>query len=229
MKNLCQYFKQLNHTWCYIWIFIFCGFLALDAFFPHFFGVTFLKILGIVLCPIYVAITYKEDRLLLLAFCFTLVADILLAFNNASLFGVFSFIMAQFTHFARLRNLKKNQFIIISIIITISFLLSVTLGFMALFLLGTLYAFFLVSNLIYSYNWKKHAKGKEKRSACFAFYGFLLFALCDICAASSFFCAIHAFPLLLKRLFDYLCWVFYYPSQIALSNSTKKLPREKQL
>lgn len=219
MKQFFDYFHRVDRIWRAIWLFIFAGFIALDAFFPHFFGVTFLKLLGIGLCLVYVAQKYFYDKYLLLAFCFTFVADLLLAVNNTSLFGVFTFAMAQFIHFVRLKNLKKSYVIPIALIITIIFLVVSAFSLYAIVLMGAIYAFFLIANILSALEWYK--KSHRKNPAFCALFGFILFACCDFCVACSFFSGIHVLPFVMKRLFDFSAWVFYYPSQVLISNSSR--------
>lgn len=223
MEQLTTYLRQTDRAWRIVWLLLFATFIMLDAFFPGFFGITLLKLLGIALCFIYVLQKYNEDRRLLIAFGLTFIADILLAFNNASPFGIFCFIEAQFFHFSRLLPLKKNSTIIISIALAVVFVFSLLLERYAIFLLGAIYAFFLFSNIYLARKWQKSAKtASAKKSAFFAFYGFLLFAACDFCAALSFFTTLRTLPFFVKHFIDFLCWAFYYPSQVLISNSGKR-------
>lgn len=224
MKELFSYFNRVDKVWKGIWLFIFCGFISLDAFFPNFFGVTMLKLLGVAFCFIYVIQKYSNDKLLVVAFLLTFIADLVLAVNNTSRIGVLIFVLAQFAHFARIKPLNKNEapFAIGALIAYI--ILAFAAGPYSIYLLGTIYAFFLVSNLILSYSWYK--KSPKNGSAISAFYGFSLFMCCDLCVAGSFFSTIRVFPLFIKRLFDFFAWAFYYPSQVLISNSSKKKPKK---
>ena len=222
MKRLFEYIHQTDKIWRLIWIFTFAGFVTLDAFFPNFFGVTFLKLLGIGLCLLYVVQKYYNDHLLQLAFCATFVADLLLAVNNTSLFGVFTFAMAQFLHFTRLKKLPTRFIILIGSIIMVFFIAFSTFGRYAVVLMGAVYAFFLISNILLAREWYKKARGEKKNVAFCAYAGFILFACCDLCVAGSFFSGLHALPFVFKRLFDFFAWVFYYPSQVLISNSSNQ-------
>lgn len=232
MNRLLDYLRQTDRIWRLIWLFIFAGFVALDAFFPNFFGVTFLKLLGIGLCLVYVVQKYHNDILLQLAFTATFIADLLLAVNNISLFGVFTFAMAQFIHFTRLKELKKSVFIIVCLLISTLFIIAAAINSVhSLILMGAVYAFFLVSNLLSAREWYKKARGSKKNPAFCAFAGFILFACCDLCVAGSFFSGLHALPFFFKRAFDFFAWVFYYPSQVLISNSSrlsKKVVKTKE-
>ena len=219
MKRLFSYLHQTDKIWRLIWITTFAGFIILDIFFPNFFGVTFLKLLGIGLCLVYVVQKYYEDHLLQLAFTATFIADLFLAVNNTSVFGVFIFAIAQFLHFSRLKQLPKRFIILIASIITIIFIFFSAFGPYAVVLMGAVYAFFLISNLILAHDWYK--KAHEKNPAFSAYAGFILFACCDLCVVGSFFSGLHALPFIFKRIFDFFAWVFYYPSQVLISNSSK--------
>lgn len=221
MNRLFSYFRQIDKIWRLIWLFIFGGFVTLDAFFPGFFGITFLKLLGIGLCLVYVIQKHREDYLIELAFAATFIADLFLAASNTSLFGVYVFAIAQFLHFSRLKGLKKHQIIIIGTLISVFFIATAALGAYSLILMGAVYAFFLISNLLLSFSWYKSAHGQKKNPAFCACLGFVLFACCDLCVAGSFFSGLHALPFIFKRLFDFFAWVFYYPSQVLISNSSK--------
>ncbi len=208
-------------------MFIFCGFITLDIIAPNFFGVTLLKLLGVGICTLYVIVNFSKDRLLLIAFSLTFIADILLAINNVSIFGIYTFILAQFMHFSRLKSLGEKKIIGLVFGISAYFILATLAGRYTIYLLGALYAFFLISNLALAYRWHYTSKGSDH--ALCAFYGFALFFCCDFCVAGSFFSAIGVLPIALKRLFDFLAWAFYFPSQILLSNSSKKLSKRVKL
>ncbi|MBR5621388.1 hypothetical protein IKW75_02830 [Candidatus Saccharibacteria bacterium] len=223
MKELFSYFKRVDHIWQGIWLFIFCGFISLDAFFPNFFGVTMLKLLGIAFCFIYVIYKFPHDKLIVLAFLLTFIADLVLAFNNTSRIGVLIFTLAQFAHFARIKPLGKREAPIAIAALVAYIILAFAAGPYSIYLLGTIYAFFLVSNLILAYKW--HKKSPKSGAGLSAFYGFIFFMCCDLCVAGSFFSTIHILPLFIKRLFDFFAWAFYYPSQVLISNSSKKKPK----
>ncbi len=227
MKQLFAYFKSIDIGWKGIWLFIFCGFITLDILAPGFFGVTLLKLLGVGICTLYVIVNFKKDQLLLIAFLLTFLADILLAINNVSTFGIFAFIIAQFFHFSRLRS-SGNKFIAASLCgISAYFILAILAGQYSIYLLGAVYAFFLIANLLLSFRWHENAR-KSDQALC-AFFGFALFFCCDFCVAGSFFSSIHVLPFALKRLFDFFAWFFYFPSQVLLSNSSKKLSKHAKL
>lgn len=227
MKQLLAYFKSIDKIWRVIWIFIFCGFITLDIVAPTFFGVTLLKLLGVGICTLYVIVNFTSDHLLVTAFVLTFIADILLAINNVSLFGLFTFILAQFFHFARLKKLEKRSIIILTVAISAYFIISNLVGKFTIYLLGAVYAFFLISNLILALKWHS-SKPKSDQALC-AFYGFSMFFCCDFCVAGSFFSAISILPRVAKHTFDFLAWAFYFPSQVLLSNSSKKLSKKAEL
>ena len=221
MERLFNYLHRTDKIWRLIWIITFAGFVTLDIFFPNFFGVTFLKLLGIGLCLVYVVQKYYDDHLLQAAFAATFIADLLLAVNNTSVFGVFTFTIAQFLHFSRLKKLRYHTIIIIGFAITVFFIGFSAFSLYSIVLMGAVYAFFLISNIILAREWSKKARGNKKNPAFCAYAGFILFACCDLCVAGSFFSGIHTLPFVFKRLFDFFAWIFYYPSQVLISNSSK--------
>ncbi len=220
MNKLISYFKRVDKIWKGIWLFIFCGFVSLDAFFPGFFGVTMLKLMGIAFCFIYVLTKFPSDKWIIVAFLLTFIADLVLAFNNTSNIGVLFFVLAQFSHFARIKPLKKASLAPVAFMLISYFALAFAAGPFTIYLLGAIYAFFLISNLILSRHW--HKTQPKSAQGLSAYYGFSLFLCCDLCVAGSYFAGIHILPLFLKRLFDFLAWGFYYPSQVLISNSSKK-------
>ncbi len=223
MNKLISYFKRVDRLWKGIWLFIFCGFISLDAFFPGFFGITMLKLMGIAFCFIYVLAKFPNDKWIIAAFLLTFIADLILAFDNTSTIGVLFFVLAQFSHFTRIKPLKKHEILSAIFMLSGYLALSFAAGPFTIYLLGAIYAFFLISNLALSYSW--HKKRPSSPQGLSAFYGFSLFLCCDLCVAGSFFAGIRILPIFLKRLFDFLAWGFYYPSQVLISNSSKKKPK----
>ena len=227
MKDLVAYFKSIDKIWRAIWTIIFIGFITLDLFAPGFFGVTLLKLLGVAICVVFVIANYRKDHPLLAACSLTFFSDLLLAANNVSIFGVFTFILAQFLHFARLNGLSNKKVLIFILVISTYFVFATMAGKYTIFLLGVLYAAFLISNLLLAFRW--HSDRPKSTHALCAFFGFVLFFCCDFCVAGSFFSAIGVLPLFLKRIFDFTAWAFYFPSQVLLANSSKKLSKPAKL
>ncbi|MBP5204710.1 hypothetical protein J6Z37_00195, partial [Candidatus Saccharibacteria bacterium] len=82
MKRLFSYLRDIDAAWLATWSLIFICFLTLEAFFPNFWGVATLKVVGIALCVIYACQKFREDILLIVALSFTFLADIILAVSE---------------------------------------------------------------------------------------------------------------------------------------------------
>ena len=221
-KKLLQESKL--RPWLATWILIYLGFVILDAFFPGFFGITILKMLGIVLCVVYAWQKFKNDPLLIIALSFTLLADTFLAINSTSFSGVFTFCFAQFFHTSRLSKTRPSFLIVYFTFIVLAVLAACLLKIDPLYVLGVIYAYGLLTNLYLSARW--YFKEHSERSAC-AFFGFLLFLCCDTCVGLSYLSATAILPTAIHRFVDYFAWAFYYPSQVLISNSSTRNRSEK--
>ena len=206
----------------YLFLTIYVLFLVLGIFFQNALIVTLLKLLGIMLCLIYVIIFSRKDLFLIIAFSFTFLADIFLAINNASIVGVFVFCLAQFSHLMRLKKMPRYAPIIFYTGTTFVFAASIVLKIDAHFPLAIIYGLTLLANLLLSRNWfiKKHT-----RPAKCAFSGFSLFLCCDILVAMSFLSNTSVLPIFIGPIADYFAWFFYLPSQVLLANSSTKKSR----
>ncbi|MBQ3309725.1 hypothetical protein IJG78_03550 [Candidatus Saccharibacteria bacterium] len=221
MKRLIAYLQTVDRAWLAIWILIYLGFVILDAFFPHFWGVTTLKMLGIILCVVYAWQKFKKDSLLIIALAFTLLADTLLALDNTSIAGVFTFCFAQFFHTARLKKTVPVFLFAYFGIIIIFFSLSVLCNISPIYAIAAVYGTTLITNVILSIRW--HHRAKSVASIC-AMAGFILFLCCDTCVGLSYLAGTaEVLPFFIHRLANYFAWVFYYPSQVLISNSSTTL------
>lgn len=214
MFSLIKALKTLDRRLLAVWLLIFVSFSTLDLIATNSLPVTLIKMFGLFLCLSYVIIFYRKDLPLTLAFVATFTADVMLAINNSSLFGIFTFILGQFLHFIRLKGikLKSRKIALTAVIIAAYFVIVVAFDSLSIYLLAIPYAIFLLSNLFLSYQWFKKS---HSPAATFAFFGFIFFFLCDTCVAIAFLTKI--------PFFSYLDWVFYYPSQVLLSISSKKV------
>ena len=61
---------------------------------------------------------------------------------------------------------------------------------------------------------------KYRRAALCNFFGFALFICCDLTVMISYFARIHILPEFLFAPANFICWLFYFPSQILLTNSS---------
>ena len=206
-----------------------------------FIGVTLLKYIGIVLSFVYAHKKFPKDHILQIALGFTLLADTILTFDQVNVFGVLAFCFAQYFHTARFAHLQPKAFVAWSLLILLVFMFGFFNGVPTMYILALIYATSLFMNIALTRRFLKLVK-KEKRptardlvaSGC-AFYGFTLFALCDINVALSYLSVTAVLPLFLARYANFFAWLFYYPSQVLISNSSikglklkkshKKLPR----
>ena len=217
MKHLIVYLQTVDKRWLTTWAIIYVGFVILGSFFPDFIGTDILKIIGITLCLIYTCQKFKKDSLLIIALIFTLLADIILTINDVSIFGVITFCFAQFFHTARLKQTKPIFLIFYFLIATVIFLIAIYLKINPMYAIAGIYAYGLFSNLFFSIRW--YFAAKSTASTCAA-VGFFLFVLCDICVALSYLGVTAVLPLIFKPFGDYFAWIFYYPSQVLISNSS---------
>lgn len=191
-----------------------------------FIGVTILKYLGILLSYLYARKKFPKDYILQIALAFTLLADTILMINNVDPIGVLAFCLAQYFHLARFAKIKPSYFIAWS-----GFLLFIlAFGHLAkldsMYSLATVYLFSITLNVVLTYRWWKRIKTSESSndrelvaSTC-AFFGFVLFALCDFNVALSYLSVTGTLPAQLARVANFLAWFFYYPSQVLISNSS---------
>ena len=210
--------KYLKQIWQIVWGGFYVSILILNFFLQDTWPVKAIMCLGIAMNILYAYCNSPKDHLLQIALALTFFADIILALNNTSFLGVFVFTFAQFVHLVRMTNLNSQHLLAFLVILTILFFLSSLLRLEPMFVIGTTYAMLLCANFYVSYSWNK---ATHSTSARHAVIGFSLFVLCDICVATSYFTRIGTIPISIHPYADYLAWIFYYPSQILLANSSK--------
>ncbi len=214
--------ERIHTGWIIAWVTIYAAILILGNFLPNSQLTTFVRLTGILLCFLYVVIKFPHDYFLLLAMGATCVADLILAGNNISPLGVAIFVSTQVFHLLHLLSLRQSptkRYVFIYIAIAICLLvLDIVFDIMPrLYLVCGLYVILLITNLIISFHY--HKTEPENPTAWFAFFGFLLFAGCDMCTGISYFSLIGLFPASFYNLANFIVWFFYYPSQILLSNT----------
>lgn len=218
-------YKRLSYIdihWFAIWIVIYVTFLSLDIFFPDFWGSALIKYIGIFLCIVYANQKYHNDYTLQLALLFTFLADTILVWTPYALAGVYVFCFAQFMHLTRLTKLPQISLCIYAGGLSLFFALCIANGMDPIYAVATVYGLQLICNLVMSIkNWR--ANSKHFRTRC-AFYGFVAFLCCDICVALRFMALDGALPGELIPTVSFLVWVFYYPSQVLISNSSTMEP-----
>lgn len=218
-------YKRLNYVdphWLAIWVAIYVTFLSLDIFFPNFWGSALIKYVGIFLCTVYANQKYHDDYTLQLALLFTFLADTILVWTPFALAGVYVFCFAQFMHLIRLTKLPHISLSIYAGGLSLFFALCIANGLEPIYAAATAYGLQLICNLVMSVkNWR--ANSKHFRTRC-AFYGFIAFLCCDICVAIRFVALNGTIPATLIPTVSFLVWVFYYPSQVLIANSSTMEP-----
>ena len=197
---------------------------------PNFWGTTIIKYTGILINVLYAYQKFRKDHLLQIALLFTLLADTILVLDHTSPAGVFTFCLAQFFHISRLAKISPAFFGGALFFIFTTFALGTINNIPIMFTLGFIYATFLSANLALSarlfFRTQKSKSVLHTRSA-YALYGFILFACCDSCVAVSYLSYTHVLPFLFYAPANYFAWIFYYPSQLLVSNSSL-LPNRNQ-
>lgn len=215
MKHL----KWFTTSFIIIELFLWVSILFFDTHLPS----GSLHYLSIIICAIYVLLTYqktKDQTFLILAFSATLVADYFLTLQQTNqLLGTFFFFLVQVFYFIRLFNLYKNRFFLVyifSFVFLAIIIYFITQTFDYLLLLSVLYFTILVCNMIFAF----------KKSKLI-----LLFALALLLQiGADLFVAMHAglvyidlnqfqvFYLLLHLPIN-MIWLFYVPAQVLFALS----------
>jgi hypothetical protein len=221
-RSLFARLPKIDRRWLIIWIIIYLGFISLDIIAPSFLGTTLLKYIGIFLCLVYALQKSRRDHLLILALAFTLLSDTILMWLDANTIGVYTFCFAQFFHTARLAHTSPKFLLIYFVAIFAIFALGTFEGIPSVYCVASIYAISLLMNIHLSHKWYKSSPTSFS-SRC-AFFGFLLFLCCDLCVGTSYLAHAAIFPTALYPIIGFLVWIFYYPSQILLSNSSN-LPK----
>ncbi|MDO4978682.1 MAG: lysoplasmalogenase family protein [Candidatus Saccharibacteria bacterium] len=199
-----------------------------------FIGTTILKFAGIILNVVYAFVKFPKDHLLQIALALTLLADTLLVLNNTSPIGVLVFCFAQYFHTSRFMGSSPKFFIPWSILLLTLLFMGWIYQIDSIFVVGFVYAASLIVNLILVRKWynatRKEKKSSEiaKRASFCAFYGFVLFVCCDSCVGVSFFSLIGVLPAFLYGFANYFSWLFYYVSQVLISNSSVLVRDQKK-
>ncbi len=207
----------LRGCWEVAFVVIYSGFLILDLAYPHFFGTTILKLAGILACFVHAAVNFTKNKILVVALGLTFLADLVLAKNNSSTVGIVIFSFAQLFHLARLksweiRTIAKYALIMFAILVA-GLLLELEMTVIAV----VVYAGILLANVLTSINLFRKVPIRPVLYIC---CGFILFLACDCCAAASYLSLIGLVPAAIYEVANFLAWVFYYPSQVFISNSS---------
>ncbi len=219
--------SRVDISWFMIWVFIYLGFLTLDIFYPDFWvASSILKYVGIFLCIVYANHKYNSDYMLQLALLFTFLADTILVWTPHVIPGVYVFSVAQFLHLMRLTKLPRRALSIFAAMISLFFAITVACGLTPIYAIATVYGIELICNLVMSIK-NYRANRKDYRARC-AFYGFAAFICCDICVATRFLALNGAIPNNFTPIIALLVWVFYYPSQVLIANSSNYAPTKRR-
>lgn len=226
---------QILPIWIYGWLVVFALILLLSLVAPDSDAMTIVKLGGIVLCLFYVAKTFPRDYWLLGAMLATCIADIFLANNNVSDYGVFVFLVAQLLHLARLDDGRHRRKALtygsIAMILiglnTISLIMGLPIGIRpALHLTCILYAGTILMNIGAAYKW--YRREPHNSQAVMALAGFVLFACCDSGTVVSYASLMGILPAYFYAPTNFMVWVFYYPSQVLIANTGKLLQNPKK-
>lgn len=216
--------------WITLWSLMFIYFFTIDLLnlllgehlIPHFLldTASLVKVCTIFTCFFYVSFFAPKDYLLRFALLFTFLADIVLLYNNISPIGITIFCLAQYFHIARYASLNPKIFILWSILNLLILSLTKITDIPSLYGAVFIYANTLILNLILAHYWIKREAPEFRRAALCNFLGFTLFICCDLTVVISYLARINLLPSFLFAPANFVCWLFYFPSQILLTNSS---------
>ena len=200
-----------HHYFILLETIIYLGFLAGDLFA---YDTSLIKYAGVVLC--FVRALCKRNKVITLAFGFTLISDfILLLLNRHYVAGMCFFILVQMTYLYFLRRQQcKPCFLFRGLVLCLGmFFLLVNRQADLLYITVLFYFANLLGNTLSSFT---------NPRLRMMFFGFALFVCCDICVGMH-----NLLPY--GRLYDvisYCMWLFYLPSQVLIClGSEKALPQ----
>ena len=221
LKTWWQDFKNIpkvDRHWLTIWLIIYVTFIMLDVLTPASWTSSLLKYIGIFLCIIYAYRKFYDDSKLILALFLTFLADTLLVWTNLYTLGVFVFCFAQYMHFLRQSKLSRKTIGFFTLAISLLTIVITICNYELIYPLGVLYGSLLISNVVMAFRRYRHHL-KDLRARC-GWYGFLAFICCDTCVAIRYLMLQGYIPIATLPLIAFLVWVFYYPSQILIANSS---------
>lgn len=216
--------------WITLWSIMFVYFFTIDLLNllfgerliprPLLDAASLVKVCTIFTCFLYASFFAPKDYLLRFALLFTFLADIILLYNNISPIGVIIFCLAQYFHIARYASLNPKIFILWSIFNLLILSFARITDVSPLYGVAFIYANTLILNLILARYWIKREAPKFRRAALCNFFGFTLFICCDLTVVISYLARINILPFSLFAPANFICWLFYFPSQILLTNSS---------
>lgn len=213
-----QRVSLIDTNWFSVWMLIYTSFILMDIFFPGFWGSDLLKYTGIFLCVVYAHKKFPKDVPLAVALLLTFVSDTILVWTPFEWLGVFVFCFAQYMHTIRLTHAGTKSMILYATAMIFLYTMARIQGVSALYAIAGFYALTLVLNVLISMrNYRK--KRNDFRARC-AFYGFIAFLGCDVCVGIRHLMLDGVVDATFLPLVAFLVWVFYYPSQVILANSS---------
>ena len=229
--------KQLVKSGSLLILFIYIGFLYLDAMTKDLSNNTTLnlKYIIIVICFIISLLIGKgghnrtDTRLVRIARFFTLIADYYLVILDEFKLGIFFFCLVQITYIIRhslMENKKYKNLIFLCLTLITAIIISTKISISSfdkkLIILGLIYAALLISSVYSAIRTIKSSR-YPKKSALLIATGMSLFFMCDLNVA--FFNLVGNVPIVLfngeniRFYTGFLIWVFYVPSQLMLALS----------
>ncbi|MBE7088397.1 MAG: hypothetical protein E7370_02610 [Clostridiales bacterium] len=180
------------------------------------------KYLGVLLCFAGAAFQFyffrHDGAILLISSFITCIADLFLLVLVINDIGVFVFIFAQLTYFARI-YLVKNKFPTLSLLLRLLLFvaLSIILNSLKSFNFLTAVTAFYFINLIFNAVESATLITYDKRFILFT-VGLILFICCDICVGISNLNSVLGtkIPNDIKDLSFFAIWQFYMPSQLLI-------------
>jgi len=179
-----------------------------------------IKVSTILTCFFYASFFAPKDHILKCALLFTFLADIILLFDNISPIGIIIFCLAQYSHTARYADLNPRLFLTWTLLIIFLFAFMAIHRIPLIYGAAFTYANTLFLNLLLARQWLKRNVPEFRRAAICNFIGFIFFICCDLTVLVSFFSRTHFLPSFLYAPANFICWLFYFPSQILLTNSS---------
>ena len=211
-------FKLPDRRWLILWALIYTSFLIIDIINPTSPIASLIKYLGIFLVIIYAHRKFRTDHLLILALLFTFLADTILIWTHQFVLGIFVFCFAHFFHIARFTKTAPKFLVPFYLIITSIFCFAIILGLPPIYSIAFVYALSLAANVLLSSRW--HKSEPKNPAGLYAALGFLLFFFCDLFVGIQYLASQHIAPTALYGIATFFVWLFYYPAQILISNSS---------
>ncbi len=216
--------------WIILWSLMFIYFFIIDLLnlifgeklIPHTLlnSASLIKVSTILTCFFYASFFAPKDHILKCALLFTFLADIILLFDNISPIGIIIFCLAQYSHTARYADLNPRLFLTWTLLIILLFAFMAIHRMPLIYGAAFTYANTLFLNLLLARQWLKRNVPEFRRAAICNFIGFIFFICCDLTVLVSFFSRTYFLPSFLYAPANFICWLFYFPSQILLTNSS---------